>query len=113
VDEDSERDRRVSNWNAHLSEQTTMAKWLHRPLAFYDQDASVAYWVRHMLAAFGGVKDVANFQHSLVLNTIEPILHKNTPIHDGKDFFAVIDVPFVWLVSPMQPHSDAVYLRNR
>ncbi len=65
-----------------------------------------------MFSANGGIKNVSCFQHFGFLLSIKSIFHFNSPIQHSKNLLPVINVPFVWLVSPVQTCCYAVHVRN-
>ena len=56
------------------------------------------------------VEDVAAFQPNDVFFAVFSVVHINFAVHHGKHFLAVVDVPFVGLVRPVQAHGDAVHI---
>lgn len=56
------------------------------------------------------IKDVAAFQLNDAFFAVFSVVHIDFAVHHGKHFLAVVDVPFVGLVRPVQTHGDAVHI---
>lgn len=56
------------------------------------------------------VKDISTFQTNDVFFAVFSVVHINFAIHHSKHFLAVVDVPFVGLVRPVQAHGGAVHI---
>ncbi|MNG14824.1 hypothetical protein D3C84_986110 [compost metagenome] len=63
-----------------------------------------------MLSAHRCVENVPGLQQGLLFDTLFPVAHPHLPIEHHEDFLAVIDVPFVGLVGPVQARGDAVHV---
>ena len=56
------------------------------------------------------VEDVAAFQPNDVFFAVFSVVHIDFAVHYGKHFLAVVDVPFVGLVRPVQAHGGTVHI---
>ena len=66
----------------------------------------------HMFGANGCIENIACIQNCGFFLSIDSIFHLNSTIQHSKNLFTVIDVPFVWLVSPVQACGDAAHVGN-
>lgn len=78
------------------------ASFASRP--FDHQDARFAKGVGDMFIAWLGVKEVPCFKMQNLFAASGPDMHVDTPVEDSEDFRAIVDVPAVGLVGPVQPH---------
>jgi MFS family permease len=81
-----------------------------RPTLHVPPQARRALGMCHVLGADAGVEDVADGQLRHLLEAIVAIVHLHPAIQHHKHFFAVIDVPAVRLVGPVQARGDAVHV---
>ena len=65
-----------------------------------------------MLTADTRKEDIAGFKGDDILGPVLPIVHIDDARQYGEDFFAVIDMPLVWLVSPVKPSGNAAHVGN-
>ena len=72
-----------------------------------DQDAGCALRVSHMLATYSGEEHIANTQRDDVLFAIHTVVHVHLAIEHGEDFLAIVDMPLVRLVGPMDAGGKA------
>ena len=56
------------------------------------------------------VEDVAAGQPNDAFFAVFSVVHINFAVHHGKHFLAVVDVPFVGLVRPVQAYGGAVHI---
>ena len=56
------------------------------------------------------IEDVAVFQPNDAFFAVFSVVHIDFAVHHGKHFLAIVDVPFVGLVRPVQTHGDAVHI---
>lgn len=81
---------------------------LDRPGFLYDQDTRFADRVSDMLISGLGDEKVAGAKtHDMYLSILPP-MHIDLAVKDDKRFSAVIDVPAIWFVGPMQAHAGAL-----
>ena len=77
---------------------------------FHHQDARLAAWVRNMFTTYFSEKNIADAQSNYLLKSIDSAMHIDLSIKDRKNFFTIIDVPFVGLVCPVNPRCDAIHV---
>ena len=58
-------------------------------------------------------KDVAWFHAPHIFTIVIPVVHVRYPVQNHEDLVAVIYVPSVRLVRPVQARRDAVHIGNR
>jgi hypothetical protein len=81
---------------------------LDRPGLLYDQDTRFADRVSDMLISGLGDEKVAGAKtHDMYLSILPP-MHIDLAIKDDKRFSAVVGMPTIWFVSPMQAHAGAL-----
>jgi len=68
--------------------------------------------MRHVLASNLREKDVANLQRDHVFNPCVPVMHIYCAIQNGEYFFAIVNVPTVWLVCPVQSRRRTRHVCN-
>jgi hypothetical protein len=73
--------------------------------AFDDEDARGAAGVGGMGVALVGVEDVAGLQARHPFFAVGAVVHVDRAVHHRKHFRAVVDVPGVGLVGPVQAHG--------
>ena len=64
-----------------------------------------------MFAPAFGEEYVADFQPHDFLNSIQPVVHIDNAVQHCEHFFAIIDMPLVRLVRPMQPRRRSLHVR--
>src|SRR5690606_18631076 len=90
-----------SSYNAQPSEAA---------LAFDHEDAGLGGRVRDVFVAGFGVADDAGGEAFDVFLAVAAVVHVDRAVEDGEDLGAVVDVPDVRLVGPVQPHGGGVDL---
>lgn len=83
---------------------------LNRALALDHQDASFADGVRNMLVASLGNENVRGRQANDVLVAVEAIMHIDMAAQYDKRFGAIVFVPDVGLIGPVEPDGRTVDL---
>ena len=78
-----------------------------------DEHSRFTQRVRHVLRTDARVEDVPDMQSYDRFFTIFPIVHVDRPVEHHKHLFAIVDVPMVGFVSPMQSRGDTVHVRDR
>src|SRR5471032_753627 len=54
-------------------------------------------------------EDVARLQPHRLFDAVAAVVHVHLAVHHGEDFLAVVDVPAVGLVGPVQAHSGVLH----
>jgi hypothetical protein len=62
-----------------------------------------------VLVAGLGVEDIAGMERDGALAVRIAYVHTDHAVHHGKDFLAVVDVPFVRRIGPVQTARGAVH----
>ena len=62
-----------------------------------------------VLSADARIEDVADIQLHLFFFALLAIMHQHLAIEHHKHFLAVVDVPFLRLICPVQARGDAVH----
>jgi hypothetical protein len=73
------------------------------------ENSCFAARMSHVLAPDCSKEYVASFEGDHCLDATLSIVHVYNAVEDREDFFAVINVPFVWLVRPMKSGRDATH----
>ena len=85
---------------------------LHTALGFDHQHPRRPLWVSHVLGAHRRVENIPDLQQNGLLDTVLAVAHLHLSIEHHKHFLAIVDVPFVWLVRPVQAGGDAIHVGN-
>lgn len=75
-------------------------------LPLNDKNSSLALWMGNMFAADFRKEDIANLQGDHVFGAAFSVVHMDSPIEYRKNLLSIIDMPLVWLVSPMNPSGQ-------
>ena len=98
--------------------RTSTHPWQARHVAlpaslFFDYENScLATWPGKVLGAGVGEEDITHFKHHRLLDAAFAIQHFNDSVQDGEHFLAIIDVPCVGLIRPVQTDGGAVDVRD-
>ncbi len=69
-----------------------------------------AHRMRNVFGPDRCIEDIACLQHRRALLARFAVTHFNPAVENGEHFLAVVDVPFVGLIRPVQPRSDATHV---
>lgn len=75
-----------------------------------DQNARGADGVGDMLSAHSGKGNIAWLQPDHLHGFVLPVMHINRAIQHDKYLFAIVDVPLIGLISPVQASGDAIHI---
>ena len=65
-----------------------------------------------MLGTDAGKEDVTGRQRDHILGVVVAVVHIDDAIENREDFLAIIDMPLIGLIGPMQSHDDPGHTRN-
>lgn len=65
-----------------------------------------------MLAADSGKEHISCFQAYGFLLSGFAVMHVDNAVENSKDFLAIVDMPFVGLIRPVQTGSDSAHVGN-
>src|SRR6185312_6672202 len=82
------------------------------PCLLDDQNPRLTPWMGNMLTSNAGVKQVASLHFDDALASVLPIVHVDPAIEDGEHLLAVIDMPPVRPIGPMEAGRDAPHIRD-
>lgn len=68
--------------------------------------------MRDVLGAGRRVEYVARLQARRVFDACFAITHLDAAVEHGEHFFAVVHMPSIWLVRPVQADGDSVQIRD-
>ena len=84
----------------------------HRTFPFDDQDARLAQRVGHMFAARPRQEHIARVQAHAALLAVLPVVHVHHAIEYSEYLLAIVDMPAIRGIGSVQPHRDAVQMRD-
>src|SRR5258706_2849936 len=82
---------------------------LDATLALDHQYPRFADRIRHMLRTHRRIKHVASFKNRRMFDAGFAIAHLDAAIENGENFLAIVDVPLVGLIGPVQTGRDAAH----
>jgi hypothetical protein len=68
--------------------------------------------MRHMLTAYASKEHIASLQRCYFFFTVFTVMHLDPSIEYCKNFFAIVGMPLVWLVSPVKSGCGSVHIGN-
>ena len=74
------------------------------------QNAGCANGVGNMLGANSGKGNIARLQPRHLHSSVLPVMHINSAIQHDKHLFAIVNVPLIGLISPVQASGDAIHV---
>ena len=63
-----------------------------------------------MLGAHSGKGNIARLQSRHLHDPILPVMHIHSAIQHNKHLFAIVDMPLIGLISPVQARGDAIHV---